>query len=206
MTTLFDRAWDILNKNRFPYLALNGLYYGMLLALMVYTAFNAPLQNRLLDADRWAYMTGALSLNGQGAFIQQLFGILGRSFLFNVLGNSYGGITLPSFIIPFIGIFVGLYRAALLGIVFSPFNAEIGQIFLPHIPTMLIEGQATILAMLGAFIQGRAMIWPASIGHTSRWKAYVEGIRQNGTIYMFIMSILLISALYGVIEAALLVR
>jgi len=206
MTTLFDRAWEILNKNRFPYLALNGLYYGLLLALMIYAAFDAPLQSRLLETDRWAYMTGALSLNGEGALIQQLFGILGKGFLFNVLASSYGGITLPSFIVPFVGIFLGLYRAVLLGIVFSPFNVEIGQIFLPHIPTMLIEGQATILAMLGAYIQGRAMIWPASIGHTSRWKAYVEGIRQNGTIYMFIMSILLISALYGVIEAALLVR
>jgi hypothetical protein len=206
MTTLFDRAWDILQKNRIPYMALNGLYYGLLLALMVYTAFDAPLQSRTLEANRAAYMTGALSLNGEGALVQQLFGILGRGFLFNVLGGSYGGITLPSFIIPFVGIFLGLYRAILLGIVFSPFNAEISQIILPHIPTMMIEGQATILAMLGAYIQGKAMIWPSSIGHTSRWKAYVEGVRQNGTIYMFIMAILLISAIYGVIEAALLVR
>ena len=75
---------------------------------------------------------------------------------------------------------------------------------LPHLPTLLIEGQACVLAMLGAYIQGRAMLWPSTIGQTSRWRAMVEGVRQSGTIYMFIMPILLISALYGVIELAML--
>ncbi len=60
--------------------------------------------------------------------------------------------------------------------------------------------------MLGAYIQGRALIWPGSIGQSSRWRAFVEGVRQSGTIYMFIMPVLLISALYGVIEMALVAR
>jgi len=206
MTILFDRAWEILSKNRLAYLILNGLYYGLLLALMLYAAFDTQLQSQMLDADRWAYMTGALSFGGKAALNQEVLTVLGKAFLFNVLGSIYGGISLPSFVIPFIGVLLGLYRAVLLGIIFSPLNDEIGQIILPHIPTMFLEGQATILAMLAAYIQGRAMIWPASIGHTNRWKAYVEGVRQTGTIYIFIMAVLLISALYGIIETALLVR
>lgn len=205
MTILFDRAWKIVSINRVPYLVLCGLYYGILLALMIYAVFDAPLQTRMLEANRSSYMTGALSLSEKTAVDLGSLQVLGLAFLFNVLGTSYAGITLPSFVFPFIGVFIGLYRAAMLGVVFSPFNAEINQIILPHLPTMFIEGQATILAMLGAYIQGMAMIWPASIGQKSRWKAYVEAVRQTGTIYMFIMSILLISALYGVIETALLI-
>lgn len=205
MTILLDRAWEILSKNRLPYLALSGLYYGILLALMVYGVFDAHLQARLLDADRWAYMTGALSFGENTVVDFGTLQVLGKAFLFNVLGSNYGGITFPSFLLPFIGVILGLYRAALIGIVFSPLNAEINQIIVPHLPTLVMEGQATILAMLGAYIQGKAMIWPASIGHTSRWKAYVEAVRQNGTIYIFIIAILMLSAIYGVIETALLI-
>jgi hypothetical protein len=176
-----------------------------MILLMAYIAFNAPLQNRVLQSSGPIYMGGALRMNDKAAVDEEVIKVMGMTFLVNVLGASYGNITLPSFIIPFVGIFLGLYRAIMLGIVFSPFNADIRQIIIPHIPTLFIEGQACILAMLGAYIQGRAMFWPKSIGQTSRWKAYVEGVRQTGTLYMFIMAILFISAVYGVIEVALLI-
>lgn len=201
MSILLDRAWDILIKNRYAYFALNILYYGLIILLMVYAAFDAPLQSRILETNGTYYMTGALSVADQSFEARKLFLVLGRTFLINVLGTSYGSITLPSFVIPFVGILLGLYQAAMLGLVFSPFNTGISQIFVPHIVTMFIEGQACVLAMLGAYIQGRAMLWPKSMGQISRWKAYVEGVRQTGTIYMFIMALFLISALYGVIEA-----
>jgi hypothetical protein len=205
MTTLFDRAWDILIKNRYAYFALNILYYGLIILLMAYAAFNAPFQNQVMQTSGSTYMTGALTMSEKTIVDREVINVMGMTFLVNVLGASYGNITLPSFIIPFAGIFLGLYRAVMLGIVFSPFNEDIRQIIIPHIPTLFIEGQACILAMLGAYIQGRAIFWPESMGQTSRWKSYVEGIRQTGTLYMFIMAILLISALYGVIEVAWLI-
>jgi hypothetical protein len=205
MIILLDRAWDILVKNRYPYFALNMLYYGLIIMLMAYAAFNTPFQRQILQTNGPTYMTGALTMNGKTAVDKQVIDVLGMTFLANVLGASYGNITLPSFIIPFAGVFLGLYRAVMLGIVFSPFNADIRQIIIPHIPTLFIEGQACILAMLGAYIQGRAMFWPKSMGQTSRWKSYVEGVRQTGTLYMLIMAILLISAIYGVIEVAWLI-
>jgi hypothetical protein len=202
MITLFDRAWDILIENRYAYFLLNVLYYGLIILFMAYAVFDAPLQNRILETSGANYMTGALSLVNQTFDARTLLLVLGRTFLINVLGTNYGSITLPSFVIPFAGIFQGLFQAVMLGLIFSPFNTAIGPIFAPHIPTLFIEGQACVLAMLGAYIQGRAMLWPKSMGQVSRWKAYVEGVRQTGTIYMFIMALLLISAIYGVIEAA----
>jgi hypothetical protein len=206
MIILLDRAWDILVKNRYPYFALNILYYGLIILLMAYVAFNTSLQDQVLQSSGPLYMGGALLMNNKTAVDGEVIKGLGMTFLVNVLGTSYGNITLPSFVIPFVGIFLGLYRAVMIGIVFSPFNADIRQIILPHIPTLFIEGQACVLAMLGAYIQGRAMIWPQTTGQTSRWKAYVDGIRQVGTLYMFIMPLLLFSAIYGVIEVAWLIR
>ena len=205
MTILLDRAWDILVKNRYPYFVLNMLYYGLIILLMAYAAFNAPLQKQITETNGPIYMTGAITMNNKTGMDGEVIRVLGMTFLSNILGADYGAITLPSFVIPFVGIFIGLFRAIMVGIIFSPFNADIRHIFIPHIPTLLIEGQACVLAMLGAYIQGRAMIWPKSMGQTSRWKAYVEGVRQTGTLYMFIMAILFISALYGVIEVAWLI-
>jgi hypothetical protein len=205
MTILLERAWDILVKNRYPYFALNVLYYGLIILLMVYTAFNAPLQKRITLTNGPIYITGAITFDHKTSMDGEVVRVLVMTFLINVLGTNYGAITLPSFIIPFAGIFVGLFRAVMIGIIFSPFNADMRQVIIPHIPTLLIEGQACVLAMLGAYIQGRAIFRPKSMGQTSRWKAYVEGIRQTGTLYMFIVAILLISALYGVIEVALVI-
>jgi len=204
MTILLKRAWEIIRDNRYPYFVLNILYYGLILLLMTYAAFNTPLQEQVLQDNGRNYLTGALALYGKTATDTQVFTGLGYTFFSNILGTSYGGITLPSFVIPFAGVFLGLYRAAIMGLVFSPFSPVMRPFILPHLPTLLIEGQACILAMLGAYIQGRAMLWPKTIGQTSRWRAIVEGIRQSGTMYMFIMPILLISALYGVIELAML--
>jgi hypothetical protein len=205
MTILLERAWDILVKNRYPYFALNVLYYGLTILLMAYAAFNVPLQKQITEKNGPNLMIGAITMNDKPSMDGEVIRVLGMTFLVNVLSTSYASITLPSFVIPFAGIVIGLYRAIMVGIVFSPFNADIRQIIIPHIPTLFMEGQAFVLAMLGAYIQGRAMIWPKSIGQTSRWKAYVEGVRQTGTLYMFIMAILLISALYGVIEVAWLI-
>jgi len=206
MTILFKRTWEILVENRIPYVALSVLYYGLILALMAYASFDAPLQTRIFESNRSSFMNGALSITGQVAIDGRVLKVLGFTFLSNVLGASYSDITLPSFIIPFIGIFIGLYRAVLMGIVFSPFNAATSGIFLVHLPTIFIEGQAFILAMLGAFIHGRAMIWPASVGKTGRWKAYVEGVRQSGSLYIFIVAIFFVSAIYGLLETAILIR
>jgi hypothetical protein len=206
MAILLKRTWGILTANRIAYLALNLLYYGLILSLMTYAAFDAPLQTRTLESNPSSFMNGALSIHNPAAIDASVFRVLGSTYLSNVLAASYGGITFPSFIIPFIGIFFGLYRAVLLGIAFSPFNASISGIFIVHLPTLFIEGQAFILAMLGAYIHGRAMIWPSSVGKTGRWKAYVEGIRQSGSLYIFIMAIFLVSALYGLLETAILIR
>jgi len=199
---LLKRVWDILSENQGAYLVFNALYYGLVLLCMVYAHFDPALHESTMAKYQGAFMSGPLVMETP-TDIESLK-IVGRTFFIGVVGSSYTEITLPSFVIPFIGIAVGLYRGAMLGIFFSPVDATIARVFLPHLPTLLLEGQAAVLAMLGAYIHGRGLLWPKTIGQTGRWKAYVEGVRQSGTLYLPIMGILFISALYGIIEATIL--
>lgn len=201
MTILLERAWEILIQNRRAYLTLNAVYYGLILICMVFVGFDHAPHDAIMKTNVDAFMIGPLAGAPVGL---ETFKAAGSTFLFNLLGANYGEITFPSFIVPFVGIVIALYRAAVLGIVFSPVDAASAHIFLPHLPTLLLEGQAVVIAMLGVYIHGRALFWPETVGQKSRWKAYIEGFRQSGTLYLPIMAILLISAIYGVIEAAIL--
>jgi hypothetical protein len=190
-------------QNRRAYLALNALYYGLMILAMLYLNFDHALHDSFLKTYGASFMTGPLTLKAPFDLMQALK-VVWDTFILNLLGSSYGEITLPSFLIPFAGVAIGLYRAVILGIAFSPANATAARIFLPHLPTLLLEGQAAILAMLGVYVHGRALLWPETVGQKSRWKAYVEGFRQSGTMYVLIMPVLFISAIYGIIEAVML--
>ncbi len=202
---LFEWAWHILVENRRAYFALNALYYGLMLVFMIYVSFDPALHESILKQYNGAFMVGPLALVDQTASTGlESFKIVVSALLTNVLGFSYGEITLPSFIIPFVGIVIGLYRAIVLGMFFSPTDPAIARIFLPHLPTLLLEGQAAILAMLGVYIHGRAFLWPKTVGEKSRWKGYLQGLREGGILYLLILVVLLVSAIYGMVEAAIL--
>jgi len=204
MIILFDRLWDILVANRRVYFMLNALYYGLIIFFMLYGSIDRALHDKVLETYRSNLMGSPVMVQGKPDSVPEAFELVGIAFGINVLGSSYASITLPSFVIPFVGIAAGLYRAVILGLGFTPADPTISRIFFPHLPTLLLEGQGSILAMLGAYIHGRAWLWPATVERESRWKAYVEGVRQSGTLYMLIMPVLLISAIYGVIESVIL--
>ena len=85
MTILLERAWDILVRNRYPYFALNILYYGLIILLMAYAAFNTSLQDRVLQSSGPLYMGGALLMNEKTAVDDDVIKGLGMTFLVNVL-------------------------------------------------------------------------------------------------------------------------
>jgi hypothetical protein len=199
---LFARAWEIIGENRRAYVAINASFYGLVIIFMIYTIFQPALQVSMLKTGNDSGVTGALAMYGKGydagTVVRNFIGL----YFSNLLGACYGLISFPSLIIPFAGLVTGAARTYEWGLRFSPASADTRAAMLLHIPILVIEGQAMILAMLGAYIHGRAMIWPGSVGLKSRWRAYVEGVRQMGTLYMFIMVILLASALYGLLEYA----
>jgi hypothetical protein len=75
----------------------------------------------------------------------------------------------------------------------------------PHSLTLLIEVQAYVLVMLGAFVLGRAWLRPASVGAERRRDGYVRGLRSLGRLLVPALVLLVIGALYEAFSLAYLV-
>jgi hypothetical protein len=200
---LLKSAWELVQENRRAYIVLNIVYYALVVIFMIYVAFNQPLQQSLLKAVGATFMTGPLSIVGQSYANAQVFKAILVTFVVNLFIGSFGSITLPSLIIPFSGMLVGIYRAILWGLILSPANPDLRLAMIPHSLTLIIEGQAYILTMLAAYIHGRAFLWSKRIGLEHRGQGYLEGLKRTGKLYVLVVFTLLIAAIYEVIEVVI---
>ena len=203
---LLKSAWGLVLENRRAYIVLNVVYYALVVIFMIYVAFNQPLQQSLLEAVGATFMTGPLSIVGQSYANAQVFKAILVTFVVNLSIGSFGSITLPSLIIPFSGTLVGIYRAILWGLILSPANPDLRLAMIPHSLTLIIEGQAYILTMLAAYIQGRAFLWPKTIGLERRGQGYLEGLKRTGKLYVLVILTLLVAAIYEVIEVVIMIK
>jgi len=206
MKNLLKSAWGLVQENRRAYITLNILYYSLVLIFMVYVAFNRPLQDELLKSVGASFMTGPLSFVGNAYFNAKVLTAIGATFFVNLFVGSIGTITLPSLVIPFSGVLIGFYRAALWGLILSPAHPDLRLIMIPHSLTLILEGQAYILTMLAAYIQGKAFLWPKSVGLERRGQGYLEGVKRTGKIYLLVLLTLLIAAVYEVIEVIIMIK
>jgi hypothetical protein len=76
---------------------------------------------------------------------------------------------------------------------------------IPHSLTLLLEGQGYILALLAVYVQGRAFLWPHSVGVEGHWKGYLEGLKRTGLLYTLVTITLLAAAIYEALEVILIV-
>jgi len=203
---LFKSAWGLVQEHRRVYIILSALYYGLVIIFMIYVAFNQPLQDELLKSIGEAFMTGPLSFVGSAYINAKVLAAIGATFFVNLLVGSFGTITLPSLLIPFSGILVGFYRAVLWGLILSPAHPDLRLVMVPHSLTLILEGQAYILTMLAAYIQGRAFLWPKTVGLERRGQGYLEGLKRTGKMYALVVLTLLIAAVYEVIEVVIMIK
>jgi len=119
------------------------------------------------------------------------------TFLVNLLLASVVVLTLPSAVIPFVGIVIGLYRAVLWGLLFAPTEAStLGPTVWLHVPTILIEGEAYIVVLLGVWLWWR----PVFARSAERWRAWRSGLLLQVRIYAVVTALLALAAIYEGIE------
>ena len=206
MKNLLKSAWGLVQENKRAYITMNVVYYALVAVCMVYVAFNQELQTSLMNEIGAGFMTGPLGFVGQAYVNTQVFAAILATFFVNLIIGSFASVTLPSLIIPFSGILVGIYRAILWGVLLSPANPDLRLVMIPHSITLILEGQAYILTMLAAYMQGRAFLWPKSVGLESRGKGYLEGLKRTGKLYLLIILTLAIAAIYEVIEVVIMIK
>jgi hypothetical protein len=204
---ILGTALDLIRSARRPYLLINIAYYGLIVCAMLYTAFDRPLQQSLMDSVAVSLSEGPLSTVAEAYVGNRVLPAIGLTLGINVAVGSFATITLPSLIIPFSGLLTGEIRAMVWGVLFSPqVSGGIGvQDVVAGIMLLgliFLEGQGYVLAMFGAFLHGRAFVLPRhserSRGISPSWHGYLRGLKQQAHIYLLVVLVLLIAALYEV--------
>lgn len=185
---------------RRPFVILNLVYFGIVFSAMADCLFDPTVHDSLGKAILAGLASGPLAgvlgaYNG-GHFLSAFL----LTFLVNLFVGSFAAITLPSLLLPFSGLAVGAFRALLWGVAFSP---PLSDLTAPRVlagllvlGVLLLEGEAYVLAMLAAYLQGRALLAPRFVGTISHWEGYRRGIGIALQIYALVILMLIAAALY----------
>jgi hypothetical protein len=179
-------------------LALNALYFGVVVVAAGYAFLNRAAQSELTNAAVDAFSpTGSLGPLIQAYLGGELLRAILLTFLVNLILGSLVVIALPSAVVPFAGLLIGVYRAVLWGLLFAPTpGSAIGPTLWLHMPTILLEGEAYVIAMLGVWLWWRAVI--SGKGH--RWRAWRHGFKLQMGVYALVAVLLAAAAIYESIE------
>jgi len=202
---LLRKPVEIIKENKKAFIAMNAFFYGLVLLGMIVTAFFPELQERAYADSEKQLSSGWLSAAAAAYENGNLLAAMGFTFVINTAVGAFLSMTLPSFIVPFIGFLMAIYRGFFWGVLFAPINPDIRTSLIPHYLTLLIEAQGYIVAMFAIYLHGRSFLFPKSIGLESRWSGYRHGLIQTAWMYVLVTTILLISAVYEAIDVILLI-
>ncbi|WP_322409985.1 hypothetical protein [Microbacterium invictum] len=185
------RPFRVIRENLRVYLLLNLAAYGL-----VAIGFVIGLTFPELPAMR----AEALETDGTGDAVRSvvnsapLFALL--IFAVNVLQLSLATIVVPSLIIPFAGLAIFGGWAVVTGVTLVQ-TTPIGWVALiPHVLTVIIELQAYILILLGAYLIGRNWLFPHRVGAPTRRRGYVRGLGSLGLLALPALVLLVIGAIW----------
>jgi hypothetical protein len=200
LITQARRACALIREHRRAFAALNAAYFLLILVGMGFSAMFPAIQDEMLGSARNSVESGPLAIVGDVYANGNAFQAAALTFVVNLFVGSVAFVTLPTMIVPFAGIATGAYRAVLWGLLFYPGHPRMGTMILPHLVTLVLEGEGYVVAMLAAWIHGRAWLWPASVGAEGRSRSYVEGLKRTAALYILVAAILLVAAVYESIE------
>ncbi len=205
MKGLFRKAIALVRLHRRAYLVLNICYYAMVGIAMIAVASHPEVQEMLTQSVLEGFSQGTMAqvaaAYANGAVLQAML----LTFLVNFFLGSFVVLMLPSMLIPFAGVGMGAIRAVLWGLLLAPTTPELRVAMIPHMGTLILEGQGYILAILAAFVLGRAFVSPSSVGATRWLQGYGIGLKQALTLYILVAAVLAVSAVYEALEVIYLV-
>jgi hypothetical protein len=180
--------------------AVDGIYFGTALLFMLVAYCLPELQFCLLSAvkSQVANGSGPLGVAGQAYMSKSIPLAAAITFVVNFLIGSFAVITLPSIILPGVGVLVAAFRAMLWGLLLAPTFDVLSRAMLPHSLTLLLEGEAYVIAaffglLVPIFLFSRTE--GPSVGHRYG-KALLLNLKGN----FLVISVLVIAAIYEAIE------
>ncbi|WFE51243.1 hypothetical protein [Micromonospora sp. WMMD1155] len=190
----------IIRENLRPYLWLSLMAYGLLAVGLVVGAVVPDLN---------AALKGSMEDDGT---TDQVVSLLRTPWLFaltimvvNIGRIALAAILLPSLVVPFLGVAVFAFFAVQTGITLAPVDHVTTMTLIPHSLTMVIEFQAYVLLLLGAYLLGRSWIRPSTAGAVNRRRGYVHGLKRIGWLALPVLALFVIGAIYEALSLAYLV-
>lgn len=182
---------QIIRENLRVYLLLNALAYGTFVIGFVIG---------LLFPDLVAGRAQALEDDGTADLVTSL---ISNPWLFalmivavNTLRLGALTIVLPSLVVPFLGLATFAVWSVTTGVTLVPSSPETWVALIPHSLTLVIELQAYILLLLGAFLLGKYWVRPQTIGAKNRRQGYLRGLQSIGWLSIPTLILLVIGAIY----------
>ncbi len=195
---IIQNATKLIREALRAYLVINLVYYGMVVCGMIYGVSNPTVQEEVLEATVGSFTEGPLSEVASAYTQGQALKAVVLTWVVNLFIGSFAVITIPSLVIPFTGLLMGVYRAFLWGLIFSPVTPEMRSILIPTLLLIILEGQGYILAMFAAYLQGKAFLWPRTVNATTHRQGYWAGLKLSAHLYVLVAIVLAVAALYEV--------
>jgi len=196
----YREAFALIKNNRITFIIVNIAYFAIITIGMVAIHSNPELKKQLLETVGNAFTAGPMQFITGAYSSGEIINAMIFTFFINLVLGCFIAITLPSFIIPFSGFLVGGLRAIIWGFLFSPDLTELTPLkILAGIGIGLLlvfEGEAYVLGLFAAFLHGRAWLIPSSVGAEKASQGYLAGLRLTLRIYLLIISMLFIAAVY----------
>lgn len=191
MRSLVRRPVQIIRNDLRPFLLLNAGAFGILLVGMVLgLAFPQLVQGQAANFQE----------SGQTDLVLRVFQTpwLFALVILGVNTFTVGAalIVLPSMVVPFVGLALFAWKALNIGMALAPTTPTLWVGFIPHSLTVLIEFEAYVLLLLGAWILGRSWLRPETIGATTRRRAYVLGLQRLGLLGLSAFALLVVGAVW----------
>lgn len=191
---IFRKDWKLL-------IAVNVFYFGILLVGAFIALLRPDIQGYWLGVLAMGLKTGTLAPVGSAIEAGRVLNLALQIFRTNIITGTLVYITLPGLLFPPWALLLGGWRALLWGIAFViPYGRLTFGKLVFHYITMLIEGEAYVIAIFACVRQVEALAWPSRFGESSRLKAYVKAIIDNFKLLIVVAIILAIGALYEAFE------
>jgi hypothetical protein len=185
------------------FIGLHFTYFGVAILFMLVAYLLPELQVCLLTEIKAQVESGSgpLAIAGKAYMSKNIPIAAATTFAINFLFGSLAYITIPSIIIPAVGVLTAIFRAMMWGVLLAPTFDTLAGAMLPHSFTVLLEGEAYIIAaFFGVLILVYLCSKAEGPGILRRYgKALLMNIRGN----LLVAIVLATAAIYEAIEVIL---
>ena len=197
---IWKNALTVIRDHGRTYLLLNLAVYGALAASAVLTLLLPGLRERGAQDVETFGSVPILSLVTDAYTDGDVLAAAVGTFLANLLFAAVLTTTLPSLLIPYLGVVLTVLRTATIGIWLTPTTPGEAVTLLPHLPVIVIELQAYVLAALGTVVLWRSTFRHRHLGLPTAGAGYRAGLADLLRLYPVIAAVLLLIAVVEAVE------